>query len=452
MRQRLTLTPRQYYYVACAALATLVLIVFTGAAVRVTGSGLGCPDWPNCYENGRLTPELGTHSYIEFGNRMLTSIVGISAIAAALLAFTRRPFRRDLAALALLLPFGVLGQAVMGGLTVLYGLAPGWVMAHFGLSMLIIVAAGALAWRARPSYREGERAGDPLVARAVWALFAIGAVTLFVGTAATAAGPHAGGSGTGDVVERLQFKGSDTVSWLVNRHGVIAALLGAAAVGTWLLARRRGADAALVHRLERVCLLMALQGVLGIVQFRLDVPAELVWVHVALATLLWVGIVLAAVQAGSPFAEEGITRHVLGPPQDHRDEMLRFLVVGGFGYVLAMLFYAALIAAGVSPYVAVPPVFVFNGLFNFTLNRLWSFPRSGRPVHHELGRFVVVAAGSLAANYTVLYLLHDVAGLAPVPAQALAIVAATPVGFLGNKFFSFAQLPPAARGPSESAP
>ena len=77
--KRITLTPQQYFLVASVAMGTLVLIVFTGAAVRVTGSGLGCPDWPNCYEDGRLTPELGTHSYIEFGNRMLTSVVGISA-------------------------------------------------------------------------------------------------------------------------------------------------------------------------------------------------------------------------------------------------------------------------------------------------------------------------------------------------------------------------------------
>lgn len=127
----------------------------------------------------------------------------------------------------------------------------------------------------------------------------------------------------------------------------------------------------------------------------------------------------------------------LDPPRDHREEVLRFLIVGGCGYVLAMALYALEIALGVSAYAAVPPVFVFNGLFNFTLNRLWTFPRSGRPVHHELGRFAIVAAASLAVNYGTLYLLHDAAGMAAVPAQALAILAAVPVGFLGNKFFSF---------------
>lgn len=119
--------------------------------------------------------------------------------------------------------------------------------------------------------------------------------------------------------------------------------------------------------------------------------------------------------------------------------MLRFLVVGACGYVLAMALYAGEIAIGISPYAAVPPVFVANGLFNFTLNRHWSFPRSGRRVHDELGRFAIVAAVSLVVNYSVLFLLYGVAGVAAVPAQAVAILVATPVGFLGNKFFSFAR-------------
>jgi cytochrome c oxidase assembly protein subunit 15 len=320
---RRTLTPRAYFYVSATALVALTLIVFTGAAVRVTGSGLGCPAWPECYEDGRLVAELESHAWIEFGNRLLTGFVGLAAVAAGLLAFARRPFRRDLAILGLMLPVGVLGQAVLGGMTVWYGLAPGYVMAHYALSMVILVAAGALVWRARPvtdgPVTAGETgiavaddrlspaspdrlppAADLVTARAIWAMFALGGVTIFAGTAATAAGPHAGGSGTGDVVHRLDFKGADTVSWLINRHGVLATALGLLAVGCWVLARRRGADRHLVHRLTRVCVLMALQGALGVVQFQLELPAELVWVHVALATLLWVGIVLAAVQAGSP--------------------------------------------------------------------------------------------------------------------------------------------------------
>jgi cytochrome c oxidase assembly protein subunit 15 len=301
MRVRLQVSPRAYFVISVVALVALTLIVFTGAAVRVTGSGLGCPSWPNCYEDGRLIAETDSHALIEFGNRMLTSFVGIAAAAAGLMAFFRRPFRRDLAILGALLPLGVIAQAILGGLTVWYGLAPGYVMGHYALSAAILVASGALTWRAHPSF--DPKAGvtvDRATAWGVWALFVLGAITLAVGTAATAAGPHAGGSGTGDVVHRLSFYGADTLTWLINRHGVLAAVLGLVAVATWWLARRGGAPAGLRHRLTRICLLMAVQGVVGIVQYQLELPAEIVWVHVALATLLWVGIVLAAVQVGSP--------------------------------------------------------------------------------------------------------------------------------------------------------
>jgi cytochrome c oxidase assembly protein subunit 15 len=304
MRERFAVNPRTYFLVAATALGALTLIVFTGAAVRVTGSGLGCPSWPRCYENGRLVAETNSHALIEFGNRTLTSFVALAAVAAGLLALFRVPFRRDLAILGVLLPIGVVMQAVLGGLTVVYGLAPGWVMGHYGVSMLILVAAGALAWRSRPAYGTGEpRTTGIATARTVWAMFGLGAVTIFVGTAATAAGPHAGGSGTGDVVNRLSFEGPQTLLWLVNRHGAFATALGLLAVFTWWLARRRGADDELQVRLTRICLLMALQGVIGIVQYRLHLPAEIVWVHVAAATLVWVGIVLAAMQVGSPLRE-----------------------------------------------------------------------------------------------------------------------------------------------------
>ena len=304
MRERLSVAPRTYFLISAVALVALTLIVFTGAAVRVTGSGLGCPSWPNCYHNGRLVAETNSHALIEFGNRTLTSFVALAAIAAGLMAFFRVPFRRDLAILGVLLPLGVVTQAVLGGLTVVYGLAPGWVMAHYGLSMMILVAAGALAWRARPEFGPDEpRTADLATARAIWAMFALGAITIFLGTAATAAGPHAGGSGTGNIVHRLSFHGAETLKWLVDRHGWFATALGLLAIATWFLARRREADRELRLRLTRICLLMAFQGVVGIVQYRLKLPAEIVWVHVATATLLWVGIVLASMQAGSPVRE-----------------------------------------------------------------------------------------------------------------------------------------------------
>src|SRR5215218_8534869 len=138
MRDRFSITPERYARIARIALVMLTLIVLTGAAVRVTGSGLGCPTWPKCTSSSLYT-ELNTHGVIEFGNRLLTFFVGFAAIGALAAAFLRRPFRRDLAWLALLLPLGVVSQAVLGGFTVLYDLAPGFVMSHYILSMLILV-------------------------------------------------------------------------------------------------------------------------------------------------------------------------------------------------------------------------------------------------------------------------------------------------------------------------
>src|SRR4051794_12982566 len=146
--QRLTLSERQYRVIADAALLTLTLIIFTGAAVRLTGSGLGCHHWPNC-ETGRLLPPLSSHSLIEFGNRMVTGVVGLPCLLAAVGAFRLRPFRRDLVIPAILLPLGVLAQAVLGGVTVLLDLSWEMVIAHYLLSAALLVAGGGALW-ARP--------------------------------------------------------------------------------------------------------------------------------------------------------------------------------------------------------------------------------------------------------------------------------------------------------------
>src|SRR5580693_4466856 len=183
-----TVTPAQYAIAAYAAMGAFTVIVMSGAAVRLTGSGLGCPTWPRCY--GKIYPPLQTHAVIEFSNRMITVPVSIAAFVAFAFAFRRRPYRRDLMRLSALLPLGVLAQAVLGGLTVRGELDYGWVMAHFALSMLVLVAAVALAWRA--TYEPGVRALSTDRALTLWARVAValGALTIFAGTAATAAGPH----------------------------------------------------------------------------------------------------------------------------------------------------------------------------------------------------------------------------------------------------------------------
>jgi len=296
MGPRLTFSPQGYRRIAEVALAALTLIVFTGAAVRLSGSGLGCPDWPKCY--GKIAPPLETHAWIEFGNRLLSGLVGLAAMAAGVLAWRRRPFRRDLALIGALLPLGVLGQAVLGGFTVRNHLAPGFVMGHYALSMVILVAAVALAWRAR--YEPGERppSHDRL---AVWgprALLALGAVVIFAGTAATAAGPHAGGAGTGDRIDRLEWRGVDTLDWAIQQHGRLASLLGVAGVGLWWVLRRRGIDPERRLPLTVVCVLLAAQGVVGGVQYALELPAEIVWLHVALAALTWLALLWTVAAAG----------------------------------------------------------------------------------------------------------------------------------------------------------
>ena len=280
------------------ALIALTAIVFTGAAVRLTGSGLGCPDWPKCY--GGVAPPLETHAWIEYGNRLISGLVGLAAAGAGFMAWRRRPFRRDLAVLGTLLPLGVLAQAVLGGFTVRYHLAPGFVMGHYALSMLILIAAVALAWRAR--YEPGERPPtlDALSVWAVRALLPLGAVTIFFGTAATAAGPHAGGAGTGDEIDRLEWKGLETLDWAIQQHGRIATVLGVAVVAVYVLLRRRGAPAEALRPVALTAVLIAVQGAVGGIQYALEVPAEIVWVHVALAALTWIAILWATAVAGSP--------------------------------------------------------------------------------------------------------------------------------------------------------
>jgi len=291
-----TVTPRQYEITAFIALGALTLIVLTGAAVRLTGSGLGCPHWPKCY--GNVYPPLNSHAVIEFSNRLITFPVSIAAGLAWLFALRRRPYRRDLVWLGALLPLGVVGQAVLGGFTVKGALDYGWVMGHFALSMLILVAAVVLAWRA--AHEPGERQGgasDRLLVRSLRGLTALGALTIFAGTAATAAGPHAGGS-PGQKINRLDFDGRGTMDFVIHRHAEIALVFSLAALAVWWLARRRSADPVVQRSLTVLCVLLALQGVVGLDQYETHLPTELVWVHVGLACGTWLSALWAACAAG----------------------------------------------------------------------------------------------------------------------------------------------------------
>jgi cytochrome c oxidase assembly protein subunit 15 len=295
VRSRFSVTPSQFRLAAYIALVALTLIVLTGAAVRLTDSGLGCSNWPKCGGN-RILPPLSTHALIEFGNRAVSGVVGVITVAVLVLAYLRRPFRRDLMWLAATLPLGVLAQAVLGGITVEQHLAPGFVMAHFGLSMIILIGAVALAWRSSHEPSDRRRYKDRLGVWSVRALLPLGALTIFAGTAATAAGPHSGGF-TGQVVHRLTFKGPGTLSWLVHQHATIAALFGVAVVGVWVLHRRRATERTL-EPLIVLGVLLAAQGLVGSVQYELHLPSDMVWVHVTLATVTWLTLLWAVAAAG----------------------------------------------------------------------------------------------------------------------------------------------------------
>ncbi len=295
MRERLEITPQLYAKVTIVALAALSLIVLTGAGVRLTGSGLGCPDWPKCY--GKTVPPLDTHAVIEYGNRLLTGFVGLAVIAASGLAWLRRPFRGHLAFFGALLPLGVIGQAVLGALVVKHHLAPELVMCHFLLSMLLLDAAFALAWCARYESWERRRSSDRLGVWAVRGLIPLGQLTILAGTVATASGPHAGDH-EGELVRRFDFEGAGTLEWVVQRHSAIAAVFGVAAIAVWFLLKRQGGDRRAVRPLTVVIGLLGLQGAVGGLQWALELPAELVWLHIALATATWLAMLWTVATAG----------------------------------------------------------------------------------------------------------------------------------------------------------
>jgi heme a synthase len=295
MRDRLEISPHRYAQVTAVALAALALIVLTGAGVRLTDSGLGCPDWPRCY--GGTTPPLESHALIEYGNRILTAFVGLAVIAAAVLAFFRRPYRWHLALFGVLLPLGVIGQAILGALVVKYHLAPGLVMSHFILSMMLLDAAFALMWCSRYEPWERRRSWDRLGVWAVRALIPFGQLTILLGTIATASGPHAGAH-AGQLVHRFTFEGTGTLEWVVQRHALVATVYGLAAIAVWFVLRRPGGDRRALKPLTVVLGLLALQGVVGGVQWYLELPTEIVWVHIAIATANWLAMLWTVAAAG----------------------------------------------------------------------------------------------------------------------------------------------------------
>lgn len=296
LRDRYEVSPRTYRIVTRVALASLAMIVLTGAAVRLTGSGLGCPDWPKCF--GGVVAPAKTPAVIEYSNRVLSGIVALATIAAAVLGLFRRPYRRELEVLAVLLPLGVVGQAILGAIVVKTGLNPWTVMSHYILSMLLLDASFALAWCATYEPGQRPRAQDRLGVWAVRALIPLGALTVTVGTAATASGVHTGAGRTGEVVPRLDLFGSSTLQWMVGSHATVAVVFGIVVLGVIAILRRPGGERRAVKPLLFVVGLLALQGAIGITQWLLELPSGLVWVHITVAVTLWLCVLWSVGAAG----------------------------------------------------------------------------------------------------------------------------------------------------------
>ena len=257
------------------------LIVVTGGAVRLTGSGLGCPTWPRCTsESFVATPELAGHGVIEFGNRLLTFV--LAAVAIATVVAVWRSSRRDLRPLAALTFLGIPAQALLGGVTVLTGLNPWTVAAHFLVSAGLVALATTLWLRSRE-----PGVGRPLLRRPfvllTWGIAAATAAVLVLGTIVTGSGPHSGDVDEADVPtgDRMGFD-PELMSQL---HADVVFLLVGLTIA--LLVALHATDApGRVRRAARDLLIVELaQGVIGYVQYFTHLPIALVLLHMLGAVL-----------------------------------------------------------------------------------------------------------------------------------------------------------------------
>ena len=252
-------------------------IVVTGGAVRLTGSGLGCPTWPECTP-GSYTPkpyqvEEQVKVWIEFGNRLLTFVLVLVAILVLISVLAGG--RKDLRGLALGQVLGIVGQGILGGITVLTGLHPATVAAHFLLSIVLI--AGATSLRAQRFGDLEKQEPEPLVKKIATAHILVSFLVLFIGTLVTGSGPHAGDA----TAERFPFD-LRTLAW-IHADSVIA-LFGI----TFGFFVARGVSDQTKKRLKIFLAIALGQGLVGYVQWFNDLPELLVGLHLAGSTLVWI--------------------------------------------------------------------------------------------------------------------------------------------------------------------
>ena len=311
--RRLYVTPERFAVIARWALWSLVAIVITGSLVRLTGSGLGCSDWPNC-EPGEFVPAADFHGWVEFGNRIVTGLVSVAVVVAVAASWRRRPRRGDLVWWSLGLVAGVIFQIGLGAVTVLTHLSPPIVMSHFLASQVLVSAAVVLQHRASRESRPGGEGTMRLptqVRTLAWLAATLTAAALWTGTVVTGTGPHGGD----EHVERLQF----ALPSVARIHGITVAVLAAATLLLALRVRRLaatqpvGAATAVGRRVRIVIGVMAVQAAIGYVQYFNELPVLLVALHVVGATLLTITmtrLVLAAETRRHASAERGVAESV----------------------------------------------------------------------------------------------------------------------------------------------
>ncbi|MER6318150.1 COX15/CtaA family protein [Streptomyces sp. NPDC001581] len=295
---RWTPSPRIVQRAALAALVMSVVIVVTGGAVRLTGSGLGCDTWPKCTDDSLIvTQEQGFHGAIEFGNRMLTYVLSAAVGWAIIAARSAKPWRHSLTTLGWVQFFTVMANAVLGGITVLTGLNPYSVAGHFLLATALITVT-TVTWQRT---REGDSAPRPRVPGPVrklsWALLATTLVLIAAGTVVTGSGPHAGDSSE---IRRMPFDWDATV----HVHAVAAWLVCALAVAMWLVLRVVDAPADTRARARDLLVVLLAQGAIGYVQYATQVPEALVAAHMLGSCLVWIAVLRVALSLRERPAEQ----------------------------------------------------------------------------------------------------------------------------------------------------
>ena len=295
-----SISPAQYQKVTRISLLLLAFIIVTGAAVRLSGSGLGCSDWPTC-ENDQLVAEIDdVHAMVEFVNRVITGFVALAVIIAVLGSLFRTPKRKDLTYLSIGLVFGVIVQVIVGALVVREHLPPSLVITHFLVSMVLVWNAVELDHRSRLPDRAEKSLPAKTLKGLTKLLLAIGVVVIVTGTIVTGSGPHSGAEKQ-QILEALENQGeTPAISTLeVERlpfdvpdvariHGISVMIFLLLTLRVLFMIKRNSPT--LLPNGQNLMAAIIVQAGIGYLQYFTGVPALLVGIHVAGATLIWVMI------------------------------------------------------------------------------------------------------------------------------------------------------------------